>query len=41
MSGLRHSQYWRVTREENEGDLKFAENLWTEMIEKGEDLNPC
>ena len=35
-------QYWSGNPrfgEENVGDLKFAERLWTEMVEKGEHIN--
>ena len=35
-------QYWSGNPrfgEGNVGDLKFAERLWTEMIEKGEHIN--
>lgn len=46
---LMESPYWKEALhywsgnpgfgEENVGDLKFAERLWTEMVEKGEHIN--
>ena len=36
---LKTLAYWRGYRPK-EGDLGLAENLWTEMVQNSEDLNP-